>query len=319
MRKISVIVPIYNMDKYLSRCIDSILAQTYANLQIILVNDGSTDSSPQLCDQYADEDDRIVVVHKSNGGLSSARNAGIDVAIGDYVGFVDSDDYIAPDMYEQLIQRMGSSDAEISNVMYVRVDEKAVESPSKVPHFRDEEISSPDFAKELMLHLGDVSVCTKLFSRALFKDVRFCENKLNEDLLFILELLSKIKVIHFVGKVGYYYFSRSGSISNGYGKAVEDMVENSVVAMELVKGQFPHLAEAAERFALYQHMAYLLLLPQELAKKGNAIYLNAVRFVRKNFLKNIGNRYLSPKNKLVLFLQIFLPRTTGRIFRTLKN
>lgn len=99
---ISVIVPVYNVEKYLHKCINSILNQTYKNLEIILIDDGSTDNSGKICDEYALKDNRIKVIHKENGGLSSARNAGLDICSGDYIGFVDSDDYIAEDMYEYL-------------------------------------------------------------------------------------------------------------------------------------------------------------------------------------------------------------------------
>ena len=100
---ISVVVPVYKVEKYLDECVQSIVNQTHRNLEIILVDDGSPDRCPQLCDEWAEKDSRIRVIHQKNGGLSAARNAGLDVAKGDYIGFVDSDDYIAPDMYEQLL------------------------------------------------------------------------------------------------------------------------------------------------------------------------------------------------------------------------
>ena len=114
MKKISVIVPIYNVEQYLYQCIDSIIAQTYTNLEIILVDDGSTDSSGEICDKYASVDCRIVVIHKKNGGLSEARNAGINVATGDYIGFVDSDDYIFPDTYRGMIEACENNNCEIA-------------------------------------------------------------------------------------------------------------------------------------------------------------------------------------------------------------
>ena len=188
-KKVSVIVPVYNMEKYLSRCVDSILAQTYKNLEVILVDDGSKDSSPAICDQYSERDSRVKVVHKENGGLSSARNAGLDVATGDYIGFVDSDDYISPEMYSVLCQCLENSDCEIANLMYVRADENGRTTPSKVPHNTDKEIEAEQFAKELMLHTGDVSVCTKLFCAGLFQNIRFPEGKLNEqNLIWAKEL-----------------------------------------------------------------------------------------------------------------------------------
>ena len=110
---ISVIVPVYNVAEYLSRCVDSILAQSYGNLQIILVNDGSSDDSGRICEEYAKKDTRIQVIHQKNGGLSSARNAGLDVSSGQYVGFVDSDDWIEPEMYEEMLALMERNAAQL--------------------------------------------------------------------------------------------------------------------------------------------------------------------------------------------------------------
>lgn len=318
-QKISVIVPVYNTEKYLEKCVQSILNQTYENLQIILINDGSTDRSPEICDKFAGSDSRVTVVHKENGGLSSARNAGIEAATGDYLGFIDSDDFISPDMYELLLKNAGSSDKEISNVMYVRSFDDGSERPSVVPHTNDEKISSEQFIRELMLHTGDVSVCTKLFPKSLFKERRFQEGKYNEDLLFIIDLLGEVENINFVGSVGYYYYTRSGSISSGYGKAIEDMVGNSVVAMESVKEKYPQLKEEAERFALYQHMAYLLLLPESLANKNNQIYSDAVKFVRKYFPRNLRNKYLNLKNKIILLCFTVAPKASIKLFRAIKK
>ena len=114
MSLISVIVPIYNVEKYLDRCVDSIINQTYKNLEIILVDDGSPDNCLAICDSWAEKDRRIKVIHKENGGVSSARNSALDIASGDYIGFVDSDDWIEPDMYEILIKNAKKYDADIS-------------------------------------------------------------------------------------------------------------------------------------------------------------------------------------------------------------
>ena len=111
---ITVIVPVYNVEKYLTRCVDSIINQTYKNLEIILVDDGSTDSSPAICDNYAKKDSRINVIHKQNNGASSARNAALDIASGDYIGFVDSDDYINRDMYASLFDSIVDSGSDMA-------------------------------------------------------------------------------------------------------------------------------------------------------------------------------------------------------------
>ena len=304
---ISVIVPIYNVEKYLSRCLDSILAQTYKNLEIILVNDGSTDGSGKICEEYKQKDSRIVVVHKKNGGLSSARNAGLDIATGSYIGFVDSDDYISLDMYELLIQKMLRKD-DIANIMYVRSYDSGKIVSSCVPHTMDEEISSETYLEELLLHIGDVSVCSKLFSKELIGNSRFVEGVLNEDLLFIIEIIKRIHSIQFIGSVGYYYFVREKSISSGYGKAIIDMQKNSLFVLKFVEENFPKLKKQAFRFALYQNMAYLLAIPKQDAKKDNETYYSALRFVRKNTIKNLFNSHLKKKEKIILLGLMVIPK-----------
>lgn len=314
-KKISVVVPVYNTEAYLARCVDSILAQTYPHIEVVLVDDGATDASPAICDRYAETDARVKVVHKQNGGLSSARNAGLDAATGDYIGFVDSDDYISPDMYRTLAERLESGDAEIANAMYVRVNEAGETSPSRVPHTTDEDIAAEQFARELMLHTGDVSVCTKLFRAEIFDGVRFPEGKLNEDLLFMLDVMARVRRIAFAGHVGYYYFSRNGSTSSGYGKAVIDMVGNSLAAKQIVDAAYPALARETLRFTLYQHMAYLLLVPASEAKKSNRVFADAVKYLRKHAPGGLSNPYLSSKNKLVILMLALSPRGTAKNYQ----
>ena len=125
--KISVIVPIYKVEDYLDRCIESIVGQTYSNLEIILVDDGSPDSCPQLCDEYAKKDSRIKVIHKQNGGVSSARNEGLKFAHGEYIGFVDPDDYVHPSMYEKLIDCIHKNQCQIAVCRFSHVNETGVE------------------------------------------------------------------------------------------------------------------------------------------------------------------------------------------------
>lgn len=312
--KITVIIPVYNTEKYLEKCVKSVCEQTYKNLEIILVDDGSTDSSPEICDTLANKDSRIIVIHKQNGGLSSARNAGLDRASGDFIGFIDSDDFIANDMFEALHAAISKDGYAVSNIMLERIDENDITSPSAVPHTKDEVISSLQYVKELMLHKGDASVCTKLFSKAIFERFRFLEGRLNEDFLFMLDVASLIENINFVGKTGYYYFVRSGSISSGYGKSVIDMVGNSIDSNAIVKKKFPSLTEVANRFTLYQHMAYLLLVPKSEAHKGNEVYTGALKYIRKNIFTAITNKFLSNKNKLTILLLTIFPKTMSKIY-----
>lgn len=312
---ISVIVPIYNVEKYLHRCVDSILNQTYKNLEIILVDDGSTDSSPQICDEYAQKDNRVIVIHKQNGGLSSARNAGLDIANGDYIGFVDSDDFIDPDMYQSLINVISTKNNTISNVMYVRSYISGETKPSIVPHTINEDISAEKYLEELLLHVGDVSVCTKLFPKDVIGNSRFTEGILNEDLIFMMNIIPQIQTIKFVGQVGYYYFVREKSISSGYGKAIIDMQSNALWVLDFIKKNYPVLKAQAIRFALYQNMAYLLVVPSKEATSKNKRYCSATSFVRKNFFNSIFNKYLKLKEKIILLSLCAAPKFIAKIYQ----
>lgn len=314
---ISVIIPIYNMEKYLKRCVESVCLQSYQELEIILVDDGSTDDSGKICEEYAAIDKRIKVIHKKNGGLSSARNAGLDVATGKYVGFLDSDDYISVEMYEQLFLAVSENDVACN--LFVRVDEFDNILPKNDYHKMGGQLTGKEYLKELLLHIGDVSVCTKLFSKEVIGDIRFQEGVLNEDLLFIISVLPQINNMIYTGHVGYFYLTRSDSISSRYGKAIEDMVSNSLIVYSFVRKEYPDLEEEAIRFALYQHMAYLLMVPKKLAVADNLLYINALKFLRKNFLKKgVLNSYLSKKSKMIMLGQMIAPRLMSYLYQRKK-
>lgn len=311
---ISIIIPVYNTEKYLKKCIDSVLNQKYKNLEIILVDDGSTDSSGKICDEYSELDSRIKVIHKKNGGLSSARNAGLEVVTGKYVGFLDSDDYVSVQMYEELLSKVTENDVACN--LFVRINEYDEITPKNDYHKNGGQTTTEEYLRELLLHIGDVSVCTKLFSRELIGDLRFNEECLNEDLLFMLSLLPRMNNIIYTGHIGYFYLTRSDSISSKYGKAIEDMVRNSLVVYDFVKKQYSTLIKEAMRFALYQHMAYLLILPTKNAKKDNKLYTDSVQFVRRNFWRRgVANQYLSTKNKLILIGQTIAPRLMAYLYQ----
>ena len=178
---ISVIVPVYNILEYLPRCVESITSQTWRNLEVILVDDGSTDGTGALCDELALSDPRIKVFHKENGGSSSARNLGIEKACGDYLGFVDSDDYIEPDMYERLVRAAGEHNASMVQIGRNEVDEEGNALPDIcIPPKETEVIDSQGFLKELLMHRGDCSFCTKLIRRECFTLRRFPQGVLND-------------------------------------------------------------------------------------------------------------------------------------------
>lgn len=215
---ISVIVPVYNVEKYLEGCINSLVSQTYKNLEIILVDDGSTDESGLICDKFAKNDCRIKVIHKENGGVSSARNTGIDVASGDYIGFVDSDDYIAEDMYEYLLEL--SLKHNVSIVQCGRIYTNKVYSGRISPKQEEEKLRFVD--KETALHellcakSVRSSLWSKLYKKELFEAVRLDTSLVNgEDGIANYQLISQTDKILVSNKPCYYYYSRENSCTKG--------------------------------------------------------------------------------------------------------
>ena len=211
--KISIIVPVYNVEKYLKECIESILSQTYKNIEIILIDDGSTDNSGKICDEYLKKDSRVKVIHKENGGLSDARNTGIEIASGKYIGFVDSDDYIAKDMYDFLYQNIKRENAEISGCNRFLVYENKIEIYGKKECY---EVMDSQRAIEMLCTIGyiGVSAYTKLYEAKLFKDIRYPKGKINEDMYTTYKLFDKANRIVYDATPKYYYRQRSGSITN---------------------------------------------------------------------------------------------------------
>lgn len=207
---ISVIIPVYNVEQYLRKCVDSILCQTHRNLEIILVNDGSTDHCGAICDEYASLDSRICVIHKVNGGLSSARNAGLDIASGDYYSFVDSDDWLEPDALAYLLTQAEEHSAEIT--VCGRIDEyegKSVPSAWDEPALLNKE--------QAILHLLTDPVMqsyawNKLWKKSVFAGIRFPEGRNYEDVAVIHRAYERAERILCLPGAKYHYLQRSNSI-----------------------------------------------------------------------------------------------------------
>lgn len=212
MPLVSVVVPIYNVELYLKECVDSILSQTYKNIEVILVDDESPDLCGKICDDYAAMDGRIKVVHKKNGGLSDARNAGMKVATGDLITFVDSDDYISKDFVKILFEAMSenNSDIAIANMKRTsRRDDKNTVIDWKVSSYKNEDA----LIRMLYGTPFGTSACGKLFKRSLFTGVEFPYGKFSEDLFTIYKTILKSENVTYVGFDGYFYYYRDeGSI-----------------------------------------------------------------------------------------------------------
>lgn len=218
MNLISVIVPIYKTEKYINRCVDTILNQTYRNLEIILVDDGSPDRCPQICEEYAKKDKRIKVIHKENGGLSDARNAGLNIASGDYISFIDGDDYIHPQTFEILLDVISKTESEIVCFHYQFID------PQKTPEFEryySSDIKSTVIDSNEFLHnfekyyrsVSWISACTKIYSKNVFKVNRFPYGLVDEDSYMLHHAIFESTRVARIEEKLYYYVWTEGSIS----------------------------------------------------------------------------------------------------------
>lgn len=212
MELISVIVPVYNVEQYLERCVKSILNQTYKNIEIILVDDGSPDGSPRLCDSIAKKHSNVCVIHKPNGGLSSARNTGIDKAKGTYISFVDSDDYIEEGMIQRLYQLIKMHEAEVAMIKYIEVNDSTV-----IPKVKEtqETVYMGEAAEAAFLELKIDSVCVALYSKTAIGTTRFPVGRTSEDIPFNFEVFRRIKRFVYAPEQRYYYYYNINSISNG--------------------------------------------------------------------------------------------------------
>lgn len=264
---ITVVVPVYQVEKYLQRCIDSIINQTYQNLEIILVDDGSKDNSPFICDNNADTDKRIHVIHKENGGLSSARNAGIEIATGEYIIFIDSDDVIHSGMIEELYHLLKDTDSDIAVCDYKRFrreeELKEIIQPERVTQvYNREEALREIYGSESVKY---VVAWNKLYARELFANVRYKVGKLNEDEFTTYKLFAKASRIASTNQIYYYYFNNGSSIttnekyltSNDIYEAFEEAItfynENGYDSV-VKAAQKAHLDRLISRCKVYYHM-----------------------------------------------------------------
>lgn len=309
---ISVIVPIYNIKEYLPRCVHSITAQTYRNLEILLVDDGSTDGTGELCEALAKEDGRIRVFHKANGGSSSARNLGLSQAKGAYLGFVDGDDYIGRDMYARLYEAVESHHVSVAQAGRDELDEEGGRLPDICePPECAVCVGQADFLRELLLHKGDCSFCTKLFQRELFAGRQFPEGALNEDFYLLVQMLPQIGSIASLPQQDYHVFYRMGSNSRkreGFSRVFSDNVKNADMVMEIVKRDYPQLADVAFRFGVFQRLDYLLHIPIGQMSRDNETYRKIVQYLRRYWVRGMANPVLTPKNKCYHTILAFAPK-----------
>ena len=254
MDLISVIVPIYNVEQYLNQCLQSICSQSYKNLEIILVDDGSSDRCPELCDVWAEKDSRIRVIHKQNGGLSDARNAGMAYAKGEYMAFVDSDDWIEKDLYQKLWSELHQNNAQIAACGIVKVFETTSEEQkiySKQKIFTNEE------ALQTLLKGQDFCAVAwnKLYKRDVIEDIRFPVGRLHEDEFFTYRVIANASKLVLVPEAKYYYRQRAGSIMDKWTIRHLDLLDAFNERMHFLQAHYPDLYDM-DKFNFYLACVY---------------------------------------------------------------
>lgn len=302
---VSVIIPIYNVQDFLARCIDSVLAQTYADLEIILVDDGSHDTSGDICDEYDLKYRHVRVIHKANRGLSDARNAGIEVAQGRYVTFIDGDDYVHPHFIEALLQTIEHTGAQIAACTWQEL--KDGDTPRKVnvekarcKTYNQEEAINTVFYQGELNH----SACSRIFERQLFDDLRFPEGALYEDLAIIYPLLRKVEKVALLKAPMYYYMHRTGSIINTMSLRRTHVLDHLEGLEQQVEKEAPQYLPAVRSRHLSACFNMLRLMPAREPKWQDTKdrcweYIKNMRFLC------IKDRDVRIKNKIAILLSYF--------------
>lgn len=278
---ISVIVPVYNVEKYLERCVKSIAAQTYKDLEILLIDDGSTDKSGKMCDDFQQTDSRIKAFHKQNGGLSDARNYGIEHSAGEFISFVDSDDYIDEKMLETLHRLITENDADLAVCSAMDVFEgKEVTQVKEIKEFNLNKVES---YKYMLRGDGIPSACNKLYKRQTVGNVRFPVGKLYEDGFFTPQILKRVEKTAVTSKPMYYYFRRADSITTKpFRKGDLDVIEAYDKCVKQVKELCPEALPYAE---FRYRNAYFNVLDKMLVRddcKEIPEYKQVVKYLKKH-------------------------------------
>ncbi len=307
---LSVIVPIFKVEEYLDRCVESIVNQTYKNLEIILVDDGSPDNCPQMCDSWAEKDNRIKVIHKENGGLSDARNAGLKIATGEIVSFIDSDDWIELDMFERMLNRMIEDDSDIASCGVKWVEEGG--SVIRYVTTNDGVLDTQSAMKEL-LNDGKLKqhVWNKVYKYNLIKDILFEKGKYHEDVFWSYQIVGRVKSVSIVKESFYNYVQRSNSImGEGFSAKRLDALDANYLRCEYMKKHFPELYDNA----LY---VYIGSCHYQLQCAVNSSQPKEVidNIKNRTSYRKTGHptRGISFKQKFWYYMFTFFPMTTCRV------
>lgn len=308
--EISVIVPVYKVEKYIQKCVDSILAQTFSDFEVILVDDGSPDICGDICDDYAKKDERIKVIHKENGGLSDARNAGMKLVNGNYVIFIDSDDYIEKDMFEYMYNNIQQNDADMATCGIYEVYSDRIESQKQEKDFAC--TGEEAFRCILRGHTIRGEIWNKLIKKECVKDLEFPKGRIYEDIFYTVDLMQRVKKVAVGTEPKYYYLHREDSITGkAYRPQLFDIIEGYTKNYQVVKRVFPSLEREAECLWIWSRFIVLdkMLLEDDYKKIDG--FKELVSFIRRHIIYIVKNPYFLSKRKIsavVLLINVKLYR-----------
>lgn len=294
-RKISVIVPVYNVEAYLPRCVESILAQTYRNLEIFLVDDGTKDNCGAICDAYARQDSRVRVIHKENGGLSSARNAGIDASTGEYLSFVDSDDWIEPDMYEKMMGLMEKYSVRLVCAGRWDVSSKTGEKRLGLCPPREEVISGEMLVRRIFLWENiDSAAWDKLYHRSLFDAIRYPLGMICEDVPTTYRIALDAGQAAMLPCPVYNYYHRPGSITaSSVSEKTFHFSQHTGEIYPFIRENYPDIADAA-RYLRVRSLAYNLLTVDLAGEDVRQKFAGEYRQSRRELRRHVSFLLTSP-------------------------
>lgn len=298
---ISIIVPVYNAKDYLRRCLDSILAQTYTDWEAVLIDDGSTDESGKICDEYASKDNRFKVFHRENKGVSAVRNAGLASASGEYIAFIDSDDFVHKDMLKCQYQMLKDNNADLAITGYGFAYDNTVANVSV--NEKLQVLDSEGAINKILENQQFCSPWTKLYKKKLFENVKYPEGEIYEDLMTAFEIFMAAKIIVYQNIPFYNYFQACESITRSeFNYSKLDEVKALKKQYEFVNANFPKLANEARFKYVNNVFGHIINLVTKEDETGVAKYQEFTTVLKENYSFYKVNSQLSKKNKFRLAL-----------------
>ena len=321
---ITIIVPIYKVEEYIDKCINSILNQTYKNLEIILVDDGSPDRCGSICDEYAKKDNRIVVIHKENGGLSDARNAGIEKAHGKYISFIDSDDFVTADYIEYMYRMLKKENVKLAvcgiQVVWKKTKMKQDNKLNCYKYTAEEAFNNLLWSKGI-----EISAYGKLYDRELWEKNKFPKGKVYEDTYVMYKIFEEAKNLVYGEKKSYFYIARKGSISKqkGFNKNEEDYILHTKIMLDYIEKKYPNLNIAVKRYGMYARFRILRMLVFT-KPRNRKLEIKIKNWIERNYKEILNNSNTPLRDKIaIVSLRIGIPffklmwalytKVTGRI------